>query len=338
MNAFAIVKDSFSQHCDVESNLIYDGCKDLKPEITVAIPTFRRPELLRESVKSALAQETSVVYEVIVVDNEQDGSWSELVDEVLAEFMPENLRLFRNSKNIGMFGNWNRCISLARGRWVTILNDDDLLFSGFLDLVSAKRVGQRMVSCAVISGSDPHSFSKFSSSSCLGRDEDILLSTVIQYNPVPGSLGALFSKQAALDIGGYDEEFYPSSDYLFSAKYIQAHGAIKTADVGAFYRWEVNESLKVRALEGFLLKDKKIKIDLLDFLEVVGIRRRIADGLIALQEEHRANINYPGINPSFSRESNLVWLFFRRVHACRTARSIAAWLRTKLWSLLIGSS
>jgi len=160
MNAFAIVKDSFSQHCDVESNLIYDGCKDLKPEITVAIPTFRRPDLLRESVKSALTQETSVVYEVIVVDNEQDGNWSELVDEVLAEFMPANLRLFRNSKNIGMFGNWNRCISLARGKWVTILNDDDLLFSGFLDLVSTKRVGRRMVSCNVISTPNPCLFSK----------------------------------------------------------------------------------------------------------------------------------------------------------------------------------
>jgi len=336
MNAFAIVKDSFSQHCDVESNLIYDGCKDLKPEITVAIPTFRRPDLLRESVKSALTQETSVVYEVIVVDNEQDGNWSELVDEVLAEFMPANLRLFRNSKNIGMFGNWNRCISLARGKWVTILNDDDLLFSGFLDLVSTKRVGRRMVSCNVISTPNPCLFSKDSLSSTLGRDTDVRLSTLIQYNPIPGSLGTLFSKQAALDVGGYDEDFYPSSDYLFSAKYIYTHGAVKTAEVGAFYRWQVNESLNVKTLEGFLLQDKRIKTDLLDFLEVGGIRRWAANWLLALQEAHRANINYPETNLLFGHGSNPVWLFFRRVHACRTARFIAGWLRTKLWSLLIG--
>ena len=45
----------------------------------------------------------------------------------------KNIRLIRNQKNIGMFGNWNKCIKEAKGTYVTILNDDDLLNYNFVE-------------------------------------------------------------------------------------------------------------------------------------------------------------------------------------------------------------
>ena len=36
-----------------------------------------------------------------------------------------------------MFGNWNRCIELARSEWVFILSDDDLLDRSFVEAMLA---------------------------------------------------------------------------------------------------------------------------------------------------------------------------------------------------------
>ena len=34
------------------------------------------------------------------------------------------MKYYKNEKNIGMYGNWNRCIELSNGEYLTILNDD----------------------------------------------------------------------------------------------------------------------------------------------------------------------------------------------------------------------
>ena len=39
---------------------------------------------------------------------------------------------YKNEKNLGIYGNWNRCLQLARGKWYTMLHDDDLLSNNFL--------------------------------------------------------------------------------------------------------------------------------------------------------------------------------------------------------------
>lgn len=42
------------------------------------------------------------------------------------------LSFYRNHKNIGLFGNFNRCIELANGKWVCLLHDDDVLLPNYL--------------------------------------------------------------------------------------------------------------------------------------------------------------------------------------------------------------
>lgn len=102
------------------------------PYITIAIPTYRRNDLLKWSMESALAQENpGCEYEVVVVDNE--GSSSETATgAVVRSFQDGRLLYYKNQKNLGMFGNFNRCIELARGEWVAFLHDDDMLRPTYL--------------------------------------------------------------------------------------------------------------------------------------------------------------------------------------------------------------
>lgn len=130
--------NNFNKKKHVNSRLIYGKVSDSKPYITIAIPTYKRHQLLREAIDSAINQ-TNIPceYEIIVVDNEvefESGVYSE-TEEIVKRYNDERLLYYRNNDNLGMFGNWNRCIELARGEWVSFLHDDDIIIPDYLEKV-----------------------------------------------------------------------------------------------------------------------------------------------------------------------------------------------------------
>jgi glycosyltransferase involved in cell wall biosynthesis len=102
----------------------------MTPMVTICIPTFRRLSYLKEAVLAAQAQTLQNV-EVLISDDgdsEELKSWSE--GAVLAD---SRVRYRRNEKNLGLGGNWNECVSAARGQWIVIQGDDDRLLPQFCE-------------------------------------------------------------------------------------------------------------------------------------------------------------------------------------------------------------
>lgn len=107
------------------------------PYITIAIPTYKRGELLAEAVDSALHQDIqNVKYEVLVVDNhpERDDTTEQLMRKYAD--VPE-VAYYKNEENVGPVGNWNRLYDLAKGEYVVMLHDDDMLFPYYLRVVTS---------------------------------------------------------------------------------------------------------------------------------------------------------------------------------------------------------
>ena len=75
-----------------------------KRKVTIGIPTFRRPELLRRALDS-VAQQDYQPLEVIVADNATEGHE---VDAVIAAFRDriDGLRYVRHETNIGAVDNF----------------------------------------------------------------------------------------------------------------------------------------------------------------------------------------------------------------------------------------
>jgi glycosyltransferase involved in cell wall biosynthesis len=98
------------------------------PLVTIAIPTFNRASLLKDCITSALSQ-TYRNFEVLVSDNAStDETW-----ETLSEFANRNLRVIRQSTNIGLLPNWNACLAEARGDYVVFVSDDDKISPWLLE-------------------------------------------------------------------------------------------------------------------------------------------------------------------------------------------------------------
>lgn len=93
--------------------------------ISICIPTYRRPALLRIAVSSALAQ-TYPDIEVIVGDDSPDGLSAEVVEALRATAV-RPIRYEHNKPGLGQNENVNRLFSLARGDRLILLHDDDVL-------------------------------------------------------------------------------------------------------------------------------------------------------------------------------------------------------------------
>lgn len=128
-------RDAMHEWDHVGSTLLFSGADRTDPVISIAIPTYRRASFLIEATRSALRQDIGRPFEILICDNDPASDVLRLVLESLPELERANFRYFRNIENIGMFGNWNRCIERSRGEWLTILNDDDLLDPNFLTLM-----------------------------------------------------------------------------------------------------------------------------------------------------------------------------------------------------------
>ncbi|MEC4682642.1 MAG: glycosyltransferase family 2 protein [Nitrospirota bacterium] len=94
------------------------------PEISVVITFFREGPLLRETVESALGQTASHV-EVVLVDNNADPVTREIAKNFAAR-IPSSVRYVHEPLQ-GVAASKNRGLLESRGRFVAILDGDDLM-------------------------------------------------------------------------------------------------------------------------------------------------------------------------------------------------------------------
>jgi glycosyltransferase involved in cell wall biosynthesis len=89
-------------------------------KLTICIPTYERIFGFKEALESVLNQ--SSFCEIIVSDNSQKTDWFEKECS-----KHQNVKYYKNKTNLGVFGNWNRCVELCKTEYVAILGSDDLM-------------------------------------------------------------------------------------------------------------------------------------------------------------------------------------------------------------------
>jgi len=276
--------------CTLIYSSVIDGVTPSK--ITIAIPTYRRPNMLREALLSAINQVTKYSYNIIVVDNDASPDISAEIDALVRSCGFPNISLLRNTENVGMFGNWNRCLKLSVAPWVSILNDDDLLCAGFVeticrgidehpeadffqvdfdvwDLRGGNRNGSLMVS-------------ESASAAYIAKRISWLESVLA--NDRAGSLGIAYRTKLANDIGGFDPREYPTADYCFNLRMqMAARLAIHLPVKQAVYRVGENESLRAETLQGFIENDFVLRKQVAPLTRLPSLMLAYAKNISAVQ-------------------------------------------------------
>lgn len=242
--------------------------------LTIAIPTYKRFDLLKETLRSVYSNEFNFSVEVIVVDNDPDND-SLALDE-MSEFKKLPLKYYKNADNYGMFGNWNQCLMLAKGKYITLLHDDDLLKDNFAKAVDINVLQQNSFmafNCGVLD--ERNSEDKPSTHFLYGlvksgyvkireikksSRQTIDLKKLFYLNVFMGTLAVIFDRNKAIAINGFDENFYPVADYHFWAKWISTFGTVYIEPENvAYYRIRENETMKQQTIDAFIEKDFELR-------------------------------------------------------------------------------
>ncbi|MBN1105620.1 MAG: glycosyltransferase family 2 protein [Deltaproteobacteria bacterium] len=97
-------------------------CSSKRPLVSILIPCWGCRAFVAEAIHSALAQNYEAIEVIVVEDCGSDGTYEEAL-----KIRDPRLRVYRNERNLGQYGNKNRALQYARSDFIKILDGDDLL-------------------------------------------------------------------------------------------------------------------------------------------------------------------------------------------------------------------
>ncbi len=172
--------------------------------ISVIMSAYNSEKTVKNSIESILSQSYKH-FELLIMD---DGSTDNTL-EILNYYKEKNknIRVYANSKNIGLTKSLNILISKARGKYIARQDDDDISINTRLEEQVKIINSKNLDFCSTRAVTSPAGKSRPNLSFYLPKK------LLIKYkNPfVHGTL--VIKKQVIIEIGGYDENFYYSQDY-----------------------------------------------------------------------------------------------------------------------------
>lgn len=175
------------------------------PKVSVVIPTYNRPDLLRRAIESALNQTYSNV-EIIVVDDHSDND----LDSLRQEYPP--IKVYRNVENRGGCFSRNRGITEASGEYINFLDDDDELFPEKIELQVKKFRDSSVVNLGLVTS---HAEDNRSGKTVIKKNRvsgDIYRQLLKKY-AISGIETLLIKKECLLEVGGFDKNLQSSQEY-----------------------------------------------------------------------------------------------------------------------------
>ena len=98
--------------------------------ISVCIPTYNGGKYLKACLQS-VCQQTFTDFEIIICDDYSSDNTVEIVKAFQQK--DSRIKLSVNEKNLGLVGNWNRCLEIAQGEWIKFVFQDDLISAACLE-------------------------------------------------------------------------------------------------------------------------------------------------------------------------------------------------------------
>lgn len=228
-------------------------------KFAVVIPTYKRLSSLKVALDSVLCQTIKDI-EIIIVDNNDDFS-DDRVLQLVQSTKDSRIIYYKNKMNIGGESNFNRGILLAKAEYFVLLHDDDSLKPDCLQVaerfIKDKRAIYNKYDIVYQDGCKQTTPSK---RSVIKRIYDVPFKILHRLNPIKnivtiqdlfeglspiGVIGVVYHRESFLEIGGFDRQFYPGTDFAMNINYIDRFGGYYTKQPLANYSIGQNDSLGI---------------------------------------------------------------------------------------------
>lgn len=249
--------DNFKKYQDIPSiNIIKGNVRN--PYLTIFIPTYKRDETLKVTIESAINQQYTGSYEILIVSNDPDGDKSE-TRKLIESFRDERISFYVNTDNLGLCGNWNRGVELAQGEYICMIHDDDMLSPWYLQAIE-KAISENNEPSVL--GVDYHTFDS-DHMPLFQQPQELHYREVTKKSFFFGQYiniaGMAVKKTFILAQGGYRDEYYPNEDTILIYQALLSGKVIRVEHVLAGYRQEVNLSLSEKTMWEIVVKTEETR-------------------------------------------------------------------------------
>jgi len=196
--------------------------ENVKPKISIVIPTYNRLSSLKKCLLSVLENDYPD-FEIIIVDDfSEDGTREYLKN---SKFQIPNSKFILNEKNLGASASRNRGIENAQGEWVAFIDDDCQAEKNWLSELVKKFENEKI---GFVIGNTIY----FQEGYRGNFPERLVDNDKARW---PGSGNIAYRKKCLDEIGGFDEKnfFYANEDTEL---------ALRSVSVG----WKYERSLEAK--------------------------------------------------------------------------------------------
>lgn len=197
------------------------------PHITIILPVYNSEEYVSQSIISILNQ-TFIDYEIIIIDDSStDKSW-----QIVQSFTDGRLISLRNCQNLGNYPSRNRGISLAKGKYIAIMDSDDIALP------------DRLMKQYNYLENNPDVLAVGTQFNSLGMDFKKV--NPVSYHDICAGLldnncilhpSLLIKKSAILELKAYNEKYIYASDYDLVCRLSLVGKIENLPDYCMLYRW-----------------------------------------------------------------------------------------------------
>lgn len=195
---------------------------NLEKVVSVIIPTYGRPTLLKRAIDSVLNQSYNEI-EIIVVDDNNPGTTErEETEELLKNYATNKKVIYiKHEFNKNGAAARNTGLSIAKGVYVTFLDDDDEMLPN-----RVSECVKEMDSLDKSWGACYTDFNKYKANGVIdtcgeNRSGDLYLQALMRSIYIGSGSNLFLRMDLVKNIGGYDEDFRRNQDLEFMARFLE---------------------------------------------------------------------------------------------------------------------
>ena len=265
---FFVYKDCLSNLSDSRIIKMFEHVVK-NAEYTVSITVYKRSAFLKQCLESAIHQDTTIPYEIIVIDD--DPTRDNEVERLMSEYSDCSLvSYYKKTDNEGLMNNMNRSIITARTDWVIMIHDDDWLCNNYIQRMDCYRRKHPLYSIYVPSKHTFY-FDRFVNTKSSIREWICKMKGIWRITPldfIDGTCatptGTTYNRTKFIESGGFNPEYGMAADYVFFARYSAQERILRINEKLFNYRFAENESLKSETMDNFKVIGHYLSVYLLN--------------------------------------------------------------------------
>ena len=245
----------FDYFKDIETKLILGSWPQEKVFLSIILPVYDHPqEFIRRAINSALNQPCSYDFRLLVIDDYAKQTTPTETELYLRELNSEKVVYYKNQKNLGVFGNWNRAIELSQSTWVTFLHSDDFLQDNFLENM-ARIIGEHPEIDQLCCNYKMLNFLKgnivpneeFKGHACTRKVHKVKACEYLHEMPTSVK-GSFYKREKLIELGGFRPQdiAFGLDDYTLMLRYAHYYNTYLIDEVLYLNCWGYNDSLNTK--------------------------------------------------------------------------------------------